>query len=399
MDPQETRVTSLFGIPVIQVLIGILLFAALLHLERDVILITVLLLGLMTLARLWSKWGVSGVTARLSADKTRVFPGETFTLGIEAGNAKFLPVWLQVDVELNPALRPPDQETRLSKESGMLSYERVEFHWELGAERRGLYRIGPPGLRVADLLGFFPREKSQPDALNILVYPRLVPLKPFSIPRRDFFGRAGATSPVQDHAYLLGTRDYQQNQPARFIHWKASARQSRMQEKVFEHTEQEKVFILLDVAQFAQHEASGAFERAIEAAASLGVALDGKGYALGLATNGVLAGGGLDLVPVTRNAHHLPALLEVLARLQMTRRRDLVQTLKEGPPLPWGMSCVHFCYQEDEGTLATRRFFACRRVPMICVICKPFGSGETWEGAPGRTLHLEDIRVDGGERP
>ncbi|MBW1691959.1 MAG: DUF58 domain-containing protein, partial [Deltaproteobacteria bacterium] len=49
---------------------------------------------------------------------------------------------------------------------------------------------------------------------------------------------------------MLGTRDYQNWRPARHIHWKASASHNRLQEKVFEPSEQEKVLLAVEVSQF-----------------------------------------------------------------------------------------------------------------------------------------------------
>ena len=139
------------------------------------------------------------------------------------------------------------------QESSLWWRQKADFRWELKAQRRGVYPIGPPRITVADLLGFFPKEREQAP-LQIIVYPRIIPLVPFSVPRRDFFGVPGKKSPVKDPIYILGTRDYQHWQPAKYIHWKASARHSRLQEKVFDPSEQEKVLLVLDVTPFSRSE-------------------------------------------------------------------------------------------------------------------------------------------------
>jgi uncharacterized protein (DUF58 family) len=79
-------------------------------------------------------------------------------------------------------------------------------------------------MRVGDLLGFFPRKKQVDDLRHVVVYPRLIPLKPLVLPRRDVWGIPGAKSPIYDPIYVFGTRDYHHSQPAKYIHWKASAR-------------------------------------------------------------------------------------------------------------------------------------------------------------------------------
>jgi uncharacterized protein (DUF58 family) len=224
---------------------------------------------------------------------------------------------------------------------------------------------------AGDLFAFFSREKKEEEFHQLIVYPRIVPLKSFPLPRRDFFGVPGAKSPVQDPIYILGTRDYQHGQPAKYIHWKASARHHRMQEKVFEPTEQEKVLLVVDVDQFASHQAEEEFESTLEIVASLAVRMDKRGYALGLVTNGAIVGGGPAIVPIARNRQQLPAILEILARLQMESKGDLIDTLRRGLGIHWGMSCVHFSYEEDKTVLAAEQYFKHRKTPVMFFVCHP----------------------------
>ncbi len=77
----------------------------------------------------------------------------------------------------------------------------------------------------------------------------------------------------------------------------------------------------------------------LEIVASLAVRMDKRRYALGLVTNGALVGGGPAIVPIARNRQQLPAILEVLARLQMESKGDLIDTLRRGLEVHWGMSC------------------------------------------------------------
>ena len=112
----------------------------------------------------------------------------------------------------------------LRAEGGLLWYQTVAFRWEVTASRRGLHSLGPHRLVAGDLLGFFSRVGTEGNGLHVVVYPRIVPLRPFPLPRRDFFGIPGAEGPVKDPVFILGTRDYQPGRPAKHIHWKASAR-------------------------------------------------------------------------------------------------------------------------------------------------------------------------------
>ena len=300
----------------------------------------------------------------------RAFPGETITLNVRVENSKFLPIWVRMKVPVHGSLHPSGSDTSLTKESGLLWYQRVSLQWELTAKRRGWHRIGPPNLMAGDLLGFFTQEKEVTESIYVIVYPRLVPLKTFSIPRRELFGSPGAKSPVQDPIYILGTREYQPWQPARYIHWKASARHNRLEQKVCEPTTQVKVLLIVEVDQFASSNMEESFERTLEVVASLAVQLDRQGCALGLATNGLISGGNLSVLPISRTPQQLPDILEVLARLQMESKGDLVNLLKHGLELPRDLSCVYFSYEKNDTAIATTEFLARFKIPMVSIVCQ-----------------------------
>jgi uncharacterized protein (DUF58 family) len=399
METVESRPASVFSFPLVEFMVGACLFIALLHGQRDLALLAFLVLWITIGARLWSRLCLSGVRCSSMVDKRKVFPDESLALYVNAENAKFLPVWLQMSVPVEGALASSCGEESLTSACGLLWYQQARFNWRLVAQRRGVYRVGPPHMKVGDLLGFFPREKRTEGDIHVIVYPRLVPLKPFSLPRRDFFGVPGAKSPVQDPIYILGTRDYQQWRPARHIHWKASARHNRLQEKIFEPSEQEKVLLAVEVSQFERDNASEDFERTLEVVGSLAVQSHKRGYALGLVTNGVVEGGA-PILPMGRSPQQLPSILEILARLKMRAIGSLSDTLYWTFELPWGASCVHFSYAQDEGTRATAQYFSHRRIPMIFVVCS---SSASWKGDGhrhgGRVYHLDEVHMEGAHQP
>ena len=399
METMQDRLPSLFIIPLMQLIVGICLFISLLYGQRDLTVLALIVLGITIGTNLWSRLSLSGISCSSMVDKSKLFPGESLTLHMSAKNAKFLPVWLQMSMHVEGALDPSSGEMSFSGDCWLLWYQQAHFNWGLVARRRGLYRVGSAHMKVGDLLGFFPREKRTEGDIDVIVYPRLVPLKPLSLPSRDFFGLPGAKSPVQDPIYILGSRDYQHGRPARHIHWKASARHNRLQEKVFEPSEQKKVLLAVEVSQFEKANASEGFERTLEVVGSLAVQSYRKGYALGLVTNGVVAGGP-PFLSMGRSPQKLSSFLEILARLKMRADGSLVDRLYRILELPWGVSCVHFSYEQDEGTRATAQYFSHRRIPMIFVVCS---SRSQWEGdghtLGGKTYCLDEIRMEEAKEP
>ncbi len=396
MEEQDQRLPSVFVIPLMQFIVGLLLFVALLNGERDLTILALLLFGLVFTAKLWARISLSGLQCHSILDKGKVFPGETLHFQIWAENRKFLPVCLRAKVPVPPPIDPSPGQGKLVKEESLLWYQRTRLDWELTARRRGVHCLGPLQISAGDLFAFFSREKEAEESHTVLVYPRIVALKPFPLPRRDFFGIPGGMSPVKDPIYILGTRNYQNGQPAKSIHWKASARHNRLQQKIFEPAQQEKILIIVDVSQFAKEKAEEEFERTLEIAASLAVRMDRRGCAVGLVTNGAITGAGPALLPAARNRRQISAILEVLARLRMEPRANLLDLLRRGFAFRWGLSCIHFAHREDEALAETEQFFKYTQTPILFLVSHPDLHGGT---LPGRNVRcLDEICLKEEER-
>lgn len=362
---------SIFLAPPIQFLIGLLLFIALLHRDRDLTILTLLILGIGWGARLWARMSFLRLHTDLTVDRKKVFPGERLSAQVQAQNRKFLPIWLKIELPISDGLASSEGKGNLSQEIPLLWYQRAELKWDLTARRRGAHRIGPISMATSDLFGFFPKERPNSAMGEVLVYPRIFPMRPIPFPRKDLFGLPGERSPVKDPIFILGTRDYQNGQPSKHIHWKASARHQRLQEKVFEPSEQEKVLMALDVDPFIAHGAEEDFEATLEAMASLAVYLDRRGIAVGLVANASLSGGGLALLPIARNHQQLPAILEGLARLEIQRQGNLLDLLSPALTLTWGVSCFHFSYGEPETIEKAGAYFRERQIPALFLVSRP----------------------------
>ena len=397
MNAADRRLPSLFLIPFVLVIVGLLLFMALLKGQRDLTVLSLILFGVAAGARLWTRWSLTGIECSVSIDKRRVFPGEKLFLKATVENRKFLHVWLQVRAPVSGLVHGASAETAVTAESGLLWYQKVSFRWELAALRRGIHHIGPLGITSGDLFGFFPKEKEMAETIEVVVYPRLVPLKSLTATRRDFFGIPGAASPVEDPVYILGTRDYQHGRPAKYIHWKATARHHKLQEKIFEPSAQEKMLLVVDVGQFARYGAEEAFERMLETVASVAVRLAERGCAVGLVTNGRMIGEGSSIVSVTRNPRQLTVLLEALARVQMEPARGIVDTFRFHLRVPWGVSCLYFSLEKDEAARMAKEYFTQRRIPFRFFAGHPFSDSAEARVAGGPATHgLDDNRVGEG---
>ena len=226
-----------------------------------------------------------------------------------------------------------------------------------------------------DLFGFYRREKVFPQKCPVIVYPRLVPLNLLEAPLRELFGVPGIKSPVVDPVYPIATRDYQEGRPARHIHWKASARHGRLQEKLFEPSAQQKIMLAVVVEQFHREKADAAFERTLEFAASLAVELEQRGRSFGLVSNGALVWQEKKelsaFLPPGRGFNQLLHLLELLARLQPEPRHDLAAALLAGAVNLRGVTCLFLAYDPAQLSDHVRDCFKRLQVPVIHIGSSP----------------------------
>ncbi|NMB41169.1 MAG: DUF58 domain-containing protein [Firmicutes bacterium] len=351
----ESGITSIFTDGFFQFLIVLLLFVALLYRQTGLITLALLVLIMVNGAKLWCRLSLAGLSCRYSVDKEKVFPGEKVLFKAEAENNSFLPVRMKIRIPIGKTiLAAPSESGVLLGENVLLWKQKISLQWELTALRRGCFQVNLAELAAGDLLGFFLQKKAVSYSGQVIVFPRLVPLKPFSFSQEEFFGTRAANGPVQDPVYLVATRDYRHGRPARHIHWKASARHNRLQEKVFEPTAQGKSLLVIDVKQFAENDAAEAFERTLEVAASLAVKMEREGGAVGIVSNGALAPGGLAVLPPARGPGQLSAILEILGRMQMDHVGLLQDIFRSGVRLSRGTVCTCFFLQADDSLLKTK---------------------------------------------
>lgn len=396
----EKKLDTVFTSSLFQVFALILLFAALLTRQMGLVWLAVLILLLFNGSRLWSLYSFKSLHARLNLRTNRAFPPDNISLEAEVWNAKFLPVWLKVEVPLSSALISPVEKEYLWESCALLWYQKGFWSWELPARQRGIYGVGPLNIRAGDLMGFYEHQKDFKQYREIIIFPRIIPVAPFPLKVREFFGQTIVKSPVTDPVYPVATRDYYPGRPARFIHWKASARHGLLQEKIFEPTAQVRVLFIIDVHRFTlQGEAGGGeigdnFERTLEVAASLAVKYQEMGVAVGLITNAYVRGEVPSILVPESSSEQISLFLEVLARIQMKKGTGFEDLMLKSDKLPAGTVGLHFSYELDEGTLDTAEMFPLFNVPLQFITAHlPAGS----KVSSSNIYHLKDICLGEGE--
>ncbi|HEX5824967.1 MAG TPA: hypothetical protein VFY18_10970, partial [Candidatus Limnocylindrales bacterium] len=181
------------------------------------VILAIVVLTIEIVGQVWSRIGLSGVTYERRLERDRMTWGEQIPTAIEVWNRKRLPLaWLRADDDATPGVVVRERGLAIGRHGGrvlrnawtLAPFERVIRHYHVGAERRGVYELGPVGLSVGDLFAREAASEQRPGVDRFLVRPRTVPAG--ALRRRDTLGgvdraRFGLT---EDPSRFAGIRDY-----------------------------------------------------------------------------------------------------------------------------------------------------------------------------------------------
>lgn len=183
--------------------------------------------------------------------------------------------------------------------SGVEAGGRRAAAYEIRPPRRGRYRIGPLAISYVDPFGLAATTRAAAATADLLVHPRIEKLR---LPREPGTRRSTASSALRQLSGARGEdfytmREYAQGDDLRKIHWPSTAKRGKpmiRQEETPWHT---RTMILLDDDTGNAGGEHAAFERAVEAAASLADLYYRSAYTFRLLTShdtGVEPGRGAD---------------------------------------------------------------------------------------------------------
>ncbi len=385
------HLTSIFTSRPVLLIAFCFLGAALLNHQDEMTLLLVLLFAMVGSAWIWSRYAFSNLDIEFTIDRTKVFPGETLALSMTLSNGKLLPVRVEILPFFDNAFFSGDSPAATS--GFLLWYQKATFTWELTARKRGYLQMGEPYVTASDLFNFFPRKKRRSHGTPVLIFPKLKTIRPFSMPEQHFFGMPGEKSPVRDPVYILGTREYRYETPARHIQWKASARMGKLQEKICEPSVQEKILICVDVEGFCSARQPELFEQMLEAAAGMAVCFEQKGNAVGFLTNAGITGNGTGFIPLGHNSRNLSDILEALARMQMNSKKPFFETLQQYAGGLWGTNCLLLVYTPDAGTLKIQNALVPKRMPVQLIAATLENPGPEDRNVPCRVRTLDSLGI------
>ena len=329
--------------PYIPVLILLIFLAALMRDDFALTLIY-LFLGAFVLGTWWSSRSLSQVKhTRKFMD--RAFLGEKIEVELQLENRGWLPLlWTRLTESLPVGLSTSptfEQVTSLGPKT------ETTFHYTLSAQKRGYYPLGPSFVSTGDLLGLSRPLRTEMPAEYLTVYPQIVALKAIQIPSSAPQGTLRHTQPIfEDPTRVMGKREYVAGDSLRRVDWKSTAATGRLQVKLFEPSISLETLIFLNLNAEDYHYRSriDATELAIVIAASVANWVAGKRQTVGLQVNGLdplKPESAPPTLPPRKGQAHLMRMLDLLARIEMTKETSLTSLLqRERYQLPWGTTLI-----------------------------------------------------------
>ncbi len=248
-------------------------------------LVLALMLGALAVSQVLGSANVRGLAVEVTPpDELFVNRLARFELRITNLN-KFLPRWLLVTTF--PA---DEQGPGVKRSSAWLTSWLAPGGEDQGAievlpRRRGLWKIQAVHTSSLFPFGFFRKGQRQPTALEMLIYPELLPL---SSSLRAQLGRLGEVPSrrIGRGQELMGLRPLRPGDDPRGIHWKQSARAGQLIFKEQAREEIERLSLVFDnaVGPLTTPAAETRFERLVSEAASVAVAYLERGFAVELLT-------------------------------------------------------------------------------------------------------------------
>jgi hypothetical protein len=211
----------------------------------------------------------------------------------------------------------------------------------------------------------------------MIVYPKPIYLNSFFSPIKELFGKPGVDSPVKDPIYPVSTKDYYHGDPAKYIHWKASARHNRLQSKVFDSSSQKKIFLIIDVTSFKNTMNEDLFEKTLEVAGAIILEFDRQGSPYGLLSNGKIAGDYSSTISIATGPEQLSLSMEFLARLQEEIGSSMQKILFKENIISAGTGCIYCTYSLNKKNMQIAELLKQHQIPVYFIIASPSVGSKT----------------------
>jgi uncharacterized protein (DUF58 family) len=245
---------------------------------------------------------------------------------------------------------------------GLKSHRVHLFSSTLILNKRGFFTLGPTELISGDPFGVFTTRREFPHEDQLMVYPKIFPLRGFPLISADKTGSENLRlQTTHTTPQAAGVREYSPGDPLNRVHWPVTVKYNRLMVKEFDEETQSSVWVFLDARSEAyihtQVPVSAAFDRnlaplrrrttyelpedsfeyAVSLSASVASHYISKNRYVGFAANAEPA----QIIPADKGQRQMTKMLEGLAAVSDNGNLTLPQLLeKQIRNIPKGSSLV-----------------------------------------------------------
>jgi uncharacterized protein (DUF58 family) len=152
----------------------------------------------------------------------------------------------------------------------------IAVSYELATHRRGELVVGPLSIRRSDPFGLFQTNRTVGEKVSVLVEPNIYPLDPRPAGRLRHLEGPRSDKATQGTMTFHSLREYTLGDDIRRVHWRSSARTGTLMVKEQVDTSLPSTVVVLDTD--AAHYSNDLFEDAIDVAASVVAASQGRNF-------------------------------------------------------------------------------------------------------------------------
>ncbi|HEU4355263.1 MAG TPA: DUF58 domain-containing protein [Actinomycetota bacterium] len=294
-------------------------------------------------AALFARWGRLRLRVRRRLSDARVRPGQRVTIDLEVENQSPVPSsFLLLEDHVPQAL---GRSARLVI-AGMRARGRQHVSYTLTPQRRGRYTLGPLTVDLSDPFALTRVRVEFDEREELVVTPEVEdlvggPNSPFGMTS----GLAMARNLFRTGDEFYTMRPYVVGDDLRRIHWPSVARSGELMIRQDESTRRSTAVMFVDTREAAIGQVhTPAFEKAVSAAASVGVLLVRYGFTLRLATSHLppqRVSEELLLDTLAGVSHHTARSLSAgLGRLRIAAAADTTLVVVSAPPPPTELSSL-----------------------------------------------------------
>lgn len=285
-----------------------------------------MLLALIVGSGILSELALRGLVASRQPPQ-RIFAETPFLMGITLTNTKRRLPSFSIEVEDELAGAPLEKKCYFLKVPARRTQKTAYRHT---FAQRGRYQLGGYTFSTRFPFGLFEKSRRTDDAREVLVYPRVMPLRPNEASSRESGEETGGRLGRIGEYHAL--RDYRRGDDPRDIAWRNSAKLGRPLVREHEDPSGRRISIFLDNRAGEQESLDPARqEEAVSRAASLAAHYLGRGFFVSLASRSFAIGSG-------SGQPHLDRLLTALALVEFLEPGASEQPL---PALPRDVLRVH----------------------------------------------------------